>query len=1034
MRILSWNFLVRSVPASTVDSHSCGLFHFRFNSNSRSHCNTRYNSSSRSHSRTGHSPVMRPRSWVHPPRFPASIPLLPGLRRPLPWLLVGLLVCGGESLAHASAGTAGASLPLPDAQEMARPRTGERLSDWLLRQAPDPYAFPAGLSWQVPGQQEAQLREKNALLEALAQTGRVPLSMRSAMATLLQALPVTGRVPVTIVDARWLQAHPRQDPVLQPDHVVLLPSRVNTVTFVHEDGTGCTLPHRAQALAMDYVQVCVPSEVPRIDRAWLIQPDGTVRDFGVAPWNVQAQDEPAPGALIWAPARDSGWPTALSTRLAHFLATQDLSTLQRGTDREDHGDSTVLRMPVPAARNPVYTSNDWGMLGLLQTPTARFESAGEVRFNYSRIYPYKRYNVFLQPFDWFEAGFRYTDIVNRLYGPAELSGNQTLKDKSIDFRLRLSEETAWWPQVALGMIDFGGTGLFSSEFLVASKRWGALDVSLGIGWGNLGSSGNIRNPWLWLGDGFATRGAGKSTGGSPNVDAFFRGPAALFGGLQYHTPWDPWILKVEYDGNDYQSEPQNNHQSQSTPINLGVVYRPHPALDLTLGVERGSDLMLGFTLHTSVARLHAPKLADPPTPRVLPTAPTQEPLWAATAIDASAMSGWGVQKITQSDSVLHLHLESASGAHWPDRVERIVAVMHRDAPATIDTFVLIFQEQGVVLSEQRILRADWVRQNTRPAEGPGQTPSILPTPPAPVEASTASTLWERPPGRFGYAIVPSWQQNIGGPDGFLLFRAGVLFPLRLKLAEDLSLSGAISLNLLDNFDNFKYTGPSNLPRVRTYMREYMTESRANLSHLQLTHFGQWGTNQYYSVYGGYLESMYAGIGGEWLYRPWQAPWAIGVDINRVQQRDFNQGFGFDDVGTQTGYQVTTGHVTGYWDTGWKSTHVRLSAGRYLAGDTGATLDISRTFSNGVSMGAWATGTNVSAEQFGEGSFDKGMYLRIPFDVMTTSRSGNAANLVYSPLTRDGGARLNRSFPLYGVTTARSATETHYFPATTETSR
>ena len=70
----------------------------------------------------------------------------------------------------------------------------------------------------------------------------------------------------------------------------------------------------------------------------------------------------------------------------------------------------------------------------------------------------------------------------------------------------------------------------------------------------------------------------------------------------------------------------------------------------------------------------------------------------------------------------------------------------------------------------------------------------------------------------------------------------------------------------------------------------------------------------------------------------------------------------------------------------------------------------------------------SAEKFGEGSFDKGLYLRIPFDVMTTTRSGNVANLFYSPLTRDGGARLNRSFTLYGASTARSERETSYSPS------
>ncbi len=95
--------------------------------------------------------------------------------------------------------------------------------------------------------------------------------------------------------------------------------------------------------------------------------------------------------------------------------------------------------------------------------------------SFCNVYPYDRYNTFFQLFDFFELGFRYTNIVNQLYGSAALSGNQTYKDKSIDIKVRLSEETAWVPQIAVGLIDLTGTGFFSSEYLVASKRSGNFD-------------------------------------------------------------------------------------------------------------------------------------------------------------------------------------------------------------------------------------------------------------------------------------------------------------------------------------------------------------------------------------------------------------------------------------------------------------------------------------------------------------------------------------------------------------------------------
>src|SRR5690606_32909518 len=107
-------------------------------------------------------------------------------------------------------------------------------------------------------------------------------------------------------------------------------------------------------------------------------------------------------------------------------------------------------------------------------------------------------------------------------------------------------------------------------------------------------------------------------------------------------------------------------------------------------------------------------------------------------------------------------------------------------------------------------------------------------------------------------------------------------------------------------------------------------------------------------YIGLLESMFGGIGGEVLYRPFDAGWAIGVDANWVKQRGFRQDFDFRD------YSTWTGHVTGYSQTRFWDILAKGSAGRYLAGDYGATLDLSRRLANGVTVGAWGTRTNVSA--------------------------------------------------------------------------
>ena len=83
----------------------------------------------------------------------------------------------------------------------------------------------------------------------------------------------------------------------------------------------------------------------------------------------------------------------------------------------------------------------------------------------------------------------------------------------------------------------------------------------------------------------------------------------------------------------------------------------------------------------------------------------------------------------------------------------------------------------------------------------------------------------------------------------------------------------------------------------------------------------------------------------------------------------------------------------------------MHAGKYLAKDVGATLEVRRTFSNGFMVGLWATITDVSAEDFGEGSFDKGMFFKIPFDGLFGRNTRGAYAAAIRPIQRDGGQRL-----------------------------
>ena len=107
------------------------------------------------------------------------------------------------------------------------------------------------------------------------------------------------------------------------------------------------------------------------------------------------------------------------------------------------------------------------------------------------------------------------------------------KDKSFDTKIRLLKESNIFPQIALGIRDFGGTGLFASEYLVASKRFGSnLDISIGLGWGNLNRN-DISNPFTRISNRFENRTSEIDLGGKVNLDDFFSGTAGYFAGIEY---------------------------------------------------------------------------------------------------------------------------------------------------------------------------------------------------------------------------------------------------------------------------------------------------------------------------------------------------------------------------------------------------------------------------------------------------------------------------------------------------------------------
>lgn len=675
--------------------------------------------------------------------------------------------------------------------------------------------------------------------------------------------------------------------------------------------------------------------------------------------------------------------------------------------------------------------SNYGTLGLIQNPNARFHEEGTLAFNWTKAEPYTRGSILAYPFNWLEATYYYTDIDNALYSRTFLfSGNQTYKDKGFEFKLKLSEETKLYPAIAVGVRDPAGTGRFSAEYLVASKRFYNLDATIGIGWGGLGGGSNkISNPMTNISDRFRNR--NKITdgyGGEFNTDSFFSGKeAGFFGGIEYVLPnLKGARIKLEYDSTDYRvegfpfgsaSDPLGLYpvKQPDSRINFGVMIPFSNRFQFSLGIIKGNTLSLGFSMNGPFGRKNpffskndkASKVENAEIVKRINT--RREDLFTyRTSLLAMNKNNISLKNADIDGEKLTLVYSQSQFTSYMQANGRITDVLSDILPDRIKKLELINTNAGLGLYSVTIQRDLFKKyQETKSINIIKKYTKIESVNLDDREfAYKPNTSY---PTHF-WKLTPSLRSQIGGPDGFYFGDLRLAFHSELQLAKNISILTNVSTGIYDNFDELKLASDSVLPHVRTEIVNYLKQSRdLAINRIQINYFKSRNKNFYYKFSAGYLESMFAGAGGEFLYRPFNSNISIGAELWRVKQREYDIRFKTRD------YSTTTGHINLYYRHAPSKVLVTLRGGRFLARDSGINFDFSRTFDNGLRIGAFFSQTDISEAEFGEGSFDKGFYFFIPIDSFFTNYRKGVTGFGLRPLTRDGAAILHHGHSLFGVT-------------------
>ncbi|MEL6839946.1 MAG: YjbH domain-containing protein [Pseudomonadota bacterium] len=665
-----------------------------------------------------------------------------------------------------------------------------------------------------------------------------------------------------------------------------------------------------------------------------------------------------------------------------------------------------------AAEQTQLSYSSFGTPGLIDMPTAQSAPDAELAATLSYFAGSTRGTLSFQIFPRLSGSFRYTKIDDWVLD----TGDATF-DRSFDLRYRLVNEGRFRPAVAIGLQDFIGTGIYSAEYIVATKHlMPELAVTAGIGWGRLGSYEGFDNPLGALDDRFETRPTTRdNTGGQIESTRWFRGDAAFFGGVSWAAT-DRLTFKAEYSSDDYVSEraPGRDLFERDTPLNFGVDYQVSDGVHLQSYLMHGTEIGIAATFRTNPRFPNvpggagsAPVPVQPRTPSGAAaigwvTDPAQQNSARTQTATLLAADGMELEAMRLDARSATVNIRNTRYIGRAEAIGRTARILTRTLPMSVAQFTIVPMENGIPLSAVTLRRADLEELEFAP-DGAWQSYARAQIADA-AGTLDATTYVDDIYPRFRWSIGPYVEGSYFDPDNPVRLDFGAALRVQYDIAPGLIASALVQQRLIGNRDESTRSDPSTLPRVRSDANIYARADTA-MRRLTLAKYGRPGTDLYGRVTLGYLETMYFGLSTELLWKPVSSRLALGVEVNEVRQRDFDQGFGLRD------YQATTGHGTLYYqfENGLLG---QVSAGRYLAGDWGSTIAVDRTFANGWRVGAYATFTDVSFDDFGEGSFDKGIRIKVPLQHFLGRPTARVSSVNIQPILRDGGARLNVDGRLY----------------------
>jgi Exopolysaccharide biosynthesis protein YbjH len=642
-----------------------------------------------------------------------------------------------------------------------------------------------------------------------------------------------------------------------------------------------------------------------------------------------------------------------------------------------------------------HSVNTTGMLGLNTIPSARMDALGTARLGFSHSDPYNHAFLGMQVAKPLYINLRQSAEVS------SVGEKPWALYPGIDLKLRLSEEGRYVPELVFGMDSATGHRRHSSEYFALSKRIYDFDFTGGVAWGRLGSAGQIPNPLARIGHFNHDRDFSDEDAAGPR-DWFTGKEIGFFAGVEYFTPIKGFSFKADIGADDYPAEQKFTDYKKPGAWSVGFNYSPRDWVSMGASVIGGDKIMARLTLQDNFFNWRGTFHKDTPASQYVPYEATKYDEKAVTKEGGKNFINLGSPQIsgTNISAILYINEDRPSSM----QIGRAARSLAACAPENIESLTVIPMHGDLKGKAITFSRRDIDQTMAQKRGSPEEIWQDITFTTTDRSTGTAET-----PRKFKF--FPELEFSLAEEGTSHLYRTSIVAEESKHYKYGLFASSSLRFNLRDRLYQIDKMGMRGEKPVRSDANDYA----GNFVNLERS-FLSWMTTPlpdfHLAATAGYLEEMYAGVGGEALYRPFDSPFAIGAEIWRVNKR-LGQSFMAMGLEDEARY---TGHLNLFYDVPDTDITIYANAGRYLGGDNGVTGGLETQFGN-VTVKAFVTATDThDRDQLGEtAALYGGINITLPLGNIPFVPEGSAARIKTGQLGRDAGQALDKPVSLYEVT-------------------